>query len=332
MRKKNLLLARIIVISIAFVLILASTTSVVAEQKAGLRIGIAISGWTTNPIFIDAGNILREQAKNDGHELIERSATADSLAGILEDFISSECDVIIVQGMWPHVLEVYLPQMEELGITIAVYDSDVFNEWECVAYSASCSNYEAGYFIGKAAAEWANANIEGETFAGVIDRPTSEIFKERGVGIIDAINENLNNGSVVSNIEGRGNEGGMLAAEDIISAHPECNLMVAWNGGSGVGAFEALKTAGWDGKTRALFTIDCSQDEVKALLEKNCLVGSLDLDLGEQFRMLFNKSINYVLDGKKYPDGIKEEDKYWYYPMQVVTQDNAADFLIASGN
>ena len=292
------------------------------------KIGICIGSWTTNPVFIDAGNNLREIAEQNGYELIEKDLVTDTIVTTLETFISSGCDIIIVQGnKASDAIEAMIPQFEEAGITLAIYDYDGFKDEACVAYSATCDNYTAGYTLGKAAAEWANENIDGPVNAGIVTRASDETFRFRGIGIEDALNEYLNDGQVYATVEtAHGTaEYGMKAAEDLMSAIPDMNLIVSWNGGSGVGAYEALKASGSDA---ALFTCDCSQDEVKALMEEKNLIGSLDLDLGNQFELLFTKTIEYVDNGCQYPEGTTEEDTCWFYPMTLVTQEDAADYLL----
>ncbi|MEG1944061.1 MAG: substrate-binding domain-containing protein [Oscillospiraceae bacterium] len=298
------------------------------NKEEPLKIGICVGAWTSNPIFIDAGNNLRAIAKENGYELYEKDLTTDTVVTTLENFISIGCDIVLVQAnQAPDAVASLMPRFKEAGITLAIYDSDAFKDEPCVAYSATCSNYDAGYALGKAAAEWANKNIDGHVYAGVINRESNETFRFRAVGISDALKKFLTDGEVSASVESvpGNNEGGMKAAEDLRAAVPNMNLCIAWNGGAGVGAYEALKAANWNG---ALFTCDCSQDEVKALLDKNILIGSLDLDLGNQFEILLTKTIDYVKNGCKYPEGATDADKCWFYPVTLVTQETAKDYLL----
>ena len=167
----------------------SGTQSIDAKSGAGqsgepLKIGICVASWTSNPIFIDAGNRLRELAKET-----------------LENFISVGCDIVIVQAnQAPDAVASMLPQMQEAGITVAMYDTDAYQDEPCVAYSATCSNYDAGYALGKAAAEWANKNIEGRVYAGVINLESNETFKDLAIGIVDELEKYLEEGEVAGNI------------------------------------------------------------------------------------------------------------------------------------
>lgn len=318
---------KILVFVLALMMVLMTTVAGASAEEP-LKIGICVMSWNSNPIFIDAGNKLRTYAEEHGYELFEKELTTDTVITTLETFISAGCDIVLVQAnQAPDAVASMMDRFAEEGITLAIYDSDAFKDYECVAYSATCDNYTAGYELGKAAAEWANENIDGHVYAGVINRESNETFRFRGIGIEDALKEYLKDGEVSASFESQPGtaEGGLKAAEDLMSAVPNMNLCVAWNGGSGVGAYEGLKAANYEG---VLFTCDASQDEIKALMEGNCLVGSMDLDLGNQFIELFTKTVEFVENGCQYPEGTTEEDKCWYYPLTLVTQEMAPDYLL----
>ena len=63
-------------------------------------------------------------------------------------------------------------------------------------------------------------------------------------------------------------------------------------------------------------------------MEGGCLVGSMDLDLGNQFVELFTKTVEFVENGCEYPEGTTDADKCWYYPLTLVTQEMAPDYLL----
>jgi len=308
----------------------AETPAEAPKEEVKIKIGLTLSSLTTNSVFIDMSNRLQEQCDANGWELILRDLTADTIVNTMENFVSAGCNVVIIQAnQAPEAVAAMMPTFEENDVAVAIYDHDGFVDYPAVAYSATCDNYNAGYQLGKAAAEWANENIEGHVYAGVINRESNEVFRPRAEGIIAALEEHLKDGGVYGSVESQPGtaEGGMVAAEDLMSAIPNMNLLVAWNGGSGVGAYEALKASNYEGY---LFTCDNSQDEVKALMEGKFLIGSLDLDLGNQVLVLANKTVEYVQNGYQYPEGTTDEDKLWAYPMTLVTQEMAPDYWLGN--
>lgn len=292
-----------------------------------LKIGICISSWTSNPIFIDAGTMLKDLANKNNWELYEKDLTTDTVINSLEGFISVGCDIVIVQAnQAPDAVSSMIPQFESAGITLGIFDTDAFAGEKCVAYSATCDNYNAGYAIGKYAAEWANENMPGVVIkAGVLNREGNETFRARAEGIEAALNELLDNGKVEASFDSKGNaEAGAKVTEDLMSAIPDMNMVVAWNGGCGVGAYEALRAANYQG---VLFTCDCSQDEVKAMMNNDFLKASVNFDTGNEIVKLVQRTAEYVANGCKYPEGTQESDKTWFFPNIIVTQAEASKYL-----
>lgn len=298
-----------------------------AEEEVKIKIGLTLSGLTTNSVFIDMSNNLQALCDENGWEMIQRDLTADTIVNTMENFISAGCNVVIIQAnQAPEAVSAMLPAFEEAGVAVAIYDSPDFVGKPAVAYSATCDNYNAGYQLGKAVAEWANENIDGTVAAGLMVRATNEVFRPRGEGLEAGLNENLKNGKVEAVLETPGlTEGGLTAAEDMMSAVPNLNLVLGWNGGCGVGAYEALKGANYEGY---LFSIDNSQEEIAAMMEGKFYMGALDLDLGNQVIELATKTIEYVQNGFEYPEGVTEDDLLWYFPMKLVMQDEAADYWL----
>ena len=307
-----------------------------AEEKAAeeveaasdpIKIGICFTTWTSNPIFIDARKKLHELADQNGWELYEKDLTPDTVINSLETFINAGCDVIIVQAnQAPDAVASMFPQFEEAGITLGIFDTDQFKDEACVAYTATNDNYAGGYTIGKYAAEWAKEHIDGKVYAGVTTYECNEVFKYRPYGIMDGLKDNLDpdmleiatvevsvNGDNVQNIP-----------EDALSMMPEMNIYCAWYGGAGVAGYETLKSLGWEG---GIFSCDCSQDEVKAMMNNDLLIASINYDTGNEAVKLVQRTVEFVENGKQYPEGTTDADKCWAFPCIVVTQDMAPDYL-----
>jgi len=299
------------------------------EPELLIRIGLVVDSWTTDPAFASAAGELSAMCSNNGWELVARDLTADTVAASLESFVNDGCNIIVVQASQAEdAVSSMLPTFEEKGITLCVYDTDRFAGEACVAYSVICDNYSAGYNIGKAAALWANENIEGHAFAGVIDRESSDTFRPRAVGIVDALNEHLADGQVYQSYESLPNtvEGGATAAKDLLSAIPKMNLLVAWNSSSAVGAYDVLKNAGWDGIGEGMFSIEASDDALAVLSSGDVMIGCLQLDAGAGLITGIQNTVEYVCNDYAYPDGFVQADKIIDTPSVFVDASNLAEY------
>lgn len=325
--KKNCV-KKVAALLLALVMVFAFAACGNGGEKKGLKIGIAANGWTTNPVFVDLGNSLRAEAEADGITLYEISVdTAEDVTAACESFIASGCDGVILQAVYAEAAIAMMPAMIEAGIAVSIYDNDL-SEYGSI-YNALLDNYAAGYALGKAAAEWANEHIAGEVQAAVAECSIVEIFRPRGDGIVDGLNATLNNGSVVFRDEAYLQEQAVDFVENANSAYPGLNLVVCWNGGSGVGAYEGSKGLGWNNRSDVgVFSCDASQDELAGILENGSFIGTLDLDLSNQLYQLYTKTVEYIENGHAYPDGVSEADKTWYFPLTVVYADTAADYVI----
>ena len=299
-----------------------------AEPSKPIKIGVAVSSWTTNAIFVDSSRRIQQAADENGWDYTGISLTADTAVNILENFINSECDIILFQvNQAPEAFESKLDDMLDAGICVIEYDSEIYADRD--TFVLTLDNYDAGYYLGEIVANWCNENIEGEAIVGVGNRESNETFKYRAMGIVDGINENIERGGVKLQTETKpGNaEGGMKAAEDLLSGLPDMNVCVMWNGGADTGAYEALKGANWDG---ALFGFDASQEEIQAMMNGDILKGSVSTNCGEELLNVIMRAVEYVENGHEYTDAQKADHslvKHYFTPV-MVWQEDAADWLL----
>lgn len=285
-----------------------------APEERSLTIGFCMAGLYTLPGHYNALLKVKEYADEHGYKVVEASLdSADDVPKIAENFISSGCDVVLFHGLYGEALEAQIPAMVDAGICVASIDADLRSAG--AQFTEYCDNYLSGYTIGTAAAEWAEKNIEGTVYVGCLNYNPVERFAERGKGEMQALKDKLGDRCViVSELDAGLAEQGMAQAEDMLSAHPEINLMICWNGTSGIGAYEALKAAGWNGQPdKGLFDIDAGSDALAAMMEEgSCFRASLDMNLIDGLSGIVFKMCDYVLAGNQYPEGTDES--YYAYP------------------
>lgn len=303
-------------------------TFVMAEEEVKPhKVGIAFSGWTSNPNWLMVGERLHKDYGEKGYEFVEVNiADVGDIPQAAENFITSGCDIVVMHGLYSDAVKAVLPDLTAAGIAVGIVDADLVEDG--ATYDMMCDEYNTGYALGQDMAKWANENISGEVVAGVLGYEDLERFAMRGRGIMDALNEFLENGSCDIILTAGDQETGMSMTENMLSAKPDLNLIGAWNSGSGVGAYEALKAAGWNDKEECgLFSIDGTDDELNAILEGGCYKATMEMDLRNQWMVLFQKLVDYADNGFAYPEGMAEEDKLWTYPLNVVYIDRAEDYL-----
>ncbi|MCI8455030.1 MAG: substrate-binding domain-containing protein [Lachnospiraceae bacterium] len=297
-------------------------------EKVTPKIGVAISSWTTNAIFVDANRRIQKEAEENGWEYQAITLTEDNCVSTIENFINAGCNIVMIQAnKAPEAFSSKIDEMLDAGICVIEYDSEY--EAEKDTFFLSLDNYGAGKYFGEIIGEWCNENIEGEAIIGLGNRISNETFKYRAMGIADGIEETIKNGGVKLQVETQPGtaEGGMKAGEDLLSGLPDMNVCVMWNGGSGAGAYEALKGANWDG---ALFSFDCSQEEVQAMLNGDILKGSVSTNCAEELLFIIKQGVAYVENGFQYTEEQLADDTliHHYFVPVMVWQEDAAKWLL----
>lgn len=308
----------------------AGSDAVTAAENGKItpKIGVAISSWTTNAIFVDANRRIQKAAEENGWDYQSVTLTEDNMVNTIENFINAGCNIVMIQAnKAPEAFSAKIDEMLDAGICVIEYDSEYEKDKD--TFFLSLDNYDAGYYFGEVVGQWCNDNIDGEAIIGLGNRESNETFKYRAMGIADGIAETIKNGGVKLQVETQPGtaEGGMKAGEDLLSGLPDMNVCVMWNGGSGAGAYEALKGANWDG---ALFSFDCSQEEVQAMLNKDILKGSVNTNCAEELLFILEQAVAYVENGFEYTEEQKADDGlvHHYFVPIMVWQEDAADWLL----
>lgn len=299
-----------------------------STDKVTPKIGVAISSWTTNAIFVDANKRIQQAAEENGWEYQAITLTEDNCVSTIENFINAGCNIVMIQSnKAPEAFSSKIDDMLDAGICVIEYDAEY--EPEKDTFFLSLDNYGAGYYFGEIIGEWCNENIDGEAIIGLGNRISNETFKYRAMGIADGIEATIENGGVKLQVETQPGDatGGMKAGEDLLSGLPDMNVCVMWNGGSGAGAYEALKGAGWDG---ALFSFDCSQEEVQAMLNGDILKGSVTTNCAAELLFILEQAVAYVENGFQYTEEQLADDTliHHYFVPLMVWQEDAADWLL----
>ena len=94
-----------------------------AEEKS-LTVGLALSGITTNAVFIDMTKNIQRKCDEDGYKLMTADIQSGTSAIVtaLENFINGGCDVIILQNSAEESYADLLKNAVDKGIVIGSYD------------------------------------------------------------------------------------------------------------------------------------------------------------------------------------------------------------------
>ena len=292
--------------------------SVMAEEKS-LTVGMALSGITSNAIFIDMTKSIQAKCDEAGYKLM----TADIAEGVqatvtaLENFINGGCDVILIQKSEEEAYADLLQSALDKGIVIGSYD---YNS-DMAQYSIYSSDEEIGYAIGKAAADYCNEN-EGSKKACICNYSQLDFLVTREKAIEKGFLENCPDGEVVSVLDAGYPNEGVTAGENFLQACPDLQVVMGINDGGCLGVYEAFKAAG---KSRAndgiaIFASDASEDALNALEDDDMYYCTMDLDLVNQVNTLYDRCVEASLTGE-----VDESVHSTVYPINPIYLSNITD-------
>ena len=291
----------------------------IVSADESLTVGLALSGITSNTIFIDMTKSLQAKCDEAGYKLM----TADIQEGVqatvtaLENFKNAGCDVIILQDSEEAAYYDLLKECIDSGIVVGSYD---YNS-ELAQYSIYSSDEQIGYAIGAAAAEYCNNN-EGSKKACICNYSQLNFLVVREQAIEKGFLENCPDGEIVSVQDAGYPPEGVTAGENFLQACPDVQVVMGINDGGCLGVYEAFKAAG---KSReadgiAIFASDASEDGLNALEEDNMYYCTLDLDLVNQVNTLYDRCVETALTGE-----VDESVHSAVYPINPIYLSNITD-------
>lgn len=212
-----------------------------SESKAGkpIKIGLAIQ-TLGNQVWAQQMDAIQKAAKADGNEatVVECNENANTQISQIENFITSGCDVIVVNPVDPDAIEDACKKAREAGIIVVAWDEEMEN----TDLNWIIKNYDLGAVIGEQAAAFINKNFtDGKCDVAVLGYPQTPILLERENGILDKIKELAPNATVVANQPAINPTEGLDAMETILQANPDVKVVCSIGGGGAAGANEALK-------------------------------------------------------------------------------------------
>ncbi|MDD3337559.1 MAG: sugar ABC transporter substrate-binding protein [Lachnospiraceae bacterium] len=268
-----------------------------AENDKSLTVGLALSGITSNAIFIDMTKEIQTKCDEAGYKLM----TADiqdgtgTIVTALENFINGGCDVIILQNSAEEAYGDLLQDALDKGITIGSYDYVS----EYAQYAIYASNEDLGYQIGQQCGNWVNEH-EGSKKVAICGYSSLDFLVTREQGIEKGFMETCPDGEIVSVQDAGYAEDGVVVGENFLQVCPDIQAVMGINDGGTLGVYEAFKAAGksLEKDGIGIFGCDASADGLNAVKEGDMFICTMDLDLVNEVSTLYDRCVETALTGE----------------------------------
>lgn len=284
---------------------------------SGLRIGYS-SPSLNAPFYVVLSQYIEVYAEAYGMSFVMADGQDDIIKQItsMEDLISSGVDIMILNPLDHKALVPAVNAAAESGVPVFIVDSQIDEAADFIT-SVQASNEGNGWLIG----EWAvnklsQSNIKTALISGSQGNPVGQAKR---LGFFEGYTETqlMTRGSSGLDIlsQGWGNWtmlGGIEAMEDILSAHPDVNLLIAENDAMAMGALKAIEESGKAGQV--LIVGYDGQKEAYELIREG-RYGATALNSPRELARLVVESIVRYKNGERL-------DKVVHTPAVLITKEN----------
>jgi ribose transport system substrate-binding protein len=298
------------------------------EAKDPLKIGYSVYDLQ-NPYWQSYAAGVKAGAEEAGAEVVvadQKSSQQEQVSGSL-DLINQGISALVITPVQPSALPSTIDAAH--GEKIPVVVADIGTEGDYDGYILS-NNHDGGQLAAEHVIEKLGGT-PGTHKVGVIElHAGSVVGEERVSGFTDRLAQE-DNFEVVSSLSGNDTvEGGFAAAQDMLSANPDLQVIYAANDDSAIGASRAMETAGVSvANGFTLIGFDGS-DAALDLIEKGVMSGTVAQDPFGQGKQAVKTALA-LLNGED-PGYSDEKSKTIYFPVEMVTQENVAQFRESRAN
>jgi ribose transport system substrate-binding protein len=289
-----------------------------------MKIGVSMYAMQ-NPYFaVQVSAVKREAAALGISQVMDTDAQDDIQKQIadVEDLLARGIDLLILDPKDPKALLPATTAAAEAKVPVIIMDSSIDPSAVFVT-TVQSNNLANGELVG----EWIARKLSGQGIkAGLISGTQGNpVGKDRRDGVLLGILEqqirdrNQTNFQIATQGWGNwANDGGLKAAEDILAAHPDINLLLCENDAMCLGAIKAIKARGLSEKILIAAAAD-GQKEALELIQQGsyCATGSNDPELTGKT----------VVDlGVRYLNGDRNIPRTSFTPAVAITKENVQQY------
>lgn len=313
----------------AKILFLAGMTAVLggtcfAADGEKLQIVASIQSQQIN-FWSNVQHTLERLADENDFELTIMDINSDVTTAqeIAENIVSMHPDGAIICGLEASSLTTHVKMIQEAGIPVVTYN---IQPDEAICPMVVSDHTEFGYVAGVAAAEYWQQNHDGEEpVGGAIDLYSAPVCALRVQGFVDGFKTIYPDFELTQTVDGAGSRStSMAAAEDMLQANPEMNVIFGINADSALGGLDALKEIGKGTSDQAVVaSVDGTETDCAELKDSE---SALKAVAGNSPRIMTETAwelLSKVLDGELAADeGYEERMK-----IVSVTEENADEWV-----
>lgn len=225
-----------------------------------------------NPYFVEVYNGYVKACEELGIKVTSLDAKYDVASQVtyLEDCVEKGVDGVMISPLDDNALQPGVEAAKAKGIVVSGEAQPVSN----AQIDGSLDEYTYGQHIGESAATWINEKLGGKGYVLCIAQDDVESVIPRTDGIIAKIEELCPDAEIVARQNGSNTELAMSVAENVLTAHPEVNIITTCDDYGGIGAYEAVNGMGRASDEFGIFAADATEEGIAKMKEPNSVYRS----------------------------------------------------------
>lgn len=223
--------------------------SYVSEKDlAGIRVGYCTPTMDA-PFYVALEAAVKQAAEAYQMQYLSTDGQGDVTRQVMavEDLLSKGIQVLILNPLDPKALVPVVKLAREQGVAVFILDS--FIDEDAPYISAVVANNQLN---GEILGQWlASQRIQEPKIAIVSGNQGNPVGREKRLGFIRGLSDGQLHLNAKTNYQvvahgwgGWNNNGGLKAMEDILTAHPYVNVLLAENDAMAMGALKTIKEMG----------------------------------------------------------------------------------------
>lgn len=222
---------------------------------------------------------MEDAAKKEGVELLEANSDnrPDKEQDLVSTYISRKVDAIVISPLSRTASAAALNRAAAAGIKVITYNSTI--DGDAPTAFLNSSQEDLGRSTGQAAARFIKTRLGGKGNIAILQYKS--LVPEQSASRVKGFEDAVKAGGTIKIVADQDAwlaEKAVSVANDIITAHPEVNVIFAANEGGTVGAVQAVRNAGKQGKI-FVFGTDGSQQLVNFLLSPDNVLQAVTAQL-----------------------------------------------------
>ena len=274
------------------------------------------------PFYVVLSQYIKKYTTGYGMKFIQADGQDDILKQIssTEDMVATGINILILNPLDHRALVPVINDVAGRGVPVFIVDSQIDPSADYIT-SVQASNEGNGELIG----DWAVKRMGGNRInvAIISGSQGNPVGRAKRLGFIEGFTESqlMSMGHADFRIvaQGWGNWtllGGLEAMEDILTAHPDVNLLVAENDAMGIGALKAIGEAG---KTGNITVVGYDGQKEAYELIRQGKFGATALNSPRELAKLVVESVVRYLNGQRL-------DKIIHTPAVLITRENVDQY------